>query len=468
VSARLIPASLTGRLVATLVALVATVCVAIAVVTTLAMRHSLYDQLDQQVAAALDRVEHAPPDAGTIYLQHQGGGTVVAAFAGGQSLGGAVLTDSGARRALSTTDYQILGDVPADGHGHTVKLPALGGFRMLADGLPDGSTLLTGLSTHGVEASLGNLFWTEALLTIAALGVAAVAGDQLVRRQLRPLRDVAATAHEVTALPLESGEIGETVRVPERLTDPTTEVGQVGSALNTMLAHVESALDARHRSEQQVRQFVGDASHELRTPLSTIHGYAELSRRTPDDAVLLTQAMAKVESEAHRMSVLVDDLLLLARLDAGRPLERAQVDLTRLALEAVADARVVSADHHWRLDLGEEPVTVEGDEQRLHQVVMNLLTNARMHTPAGSVVTAGVKPGETGAVLTVHDDGPGVGSELADRVFERFTRGDSARARASGGSGLGLSLVEAIVTAHGGTVAVASVPGDTTFTVTLP
>ena len=199
-----------------------------------------------------------------------------------------------------------------------------------------------------------------------------------------------------------------TERVPERLTDERTEVGQVGAALNTLLEHVESSLAARHRSEQQVRQFVADASHELRTPLATIHGYAELSRRTPDDPAALSNALTKVETETDRMSTLVDDLLLLARLDSGRPLERSEVDITRLLLESVGDARVLAPQHRWQLRLPDEPVTVTGDEQRLHQVVTNLLGNARHHTPPGTTVTVSAEPRADGITIQVHDDGPGL------------------------------------------------------------
>jgi two-component system OmpR family sensor kinase len=204
--------------------------------------------------------------------------------------------------------------------------------------------------------------------------------------------------------------------------------------------------------------------------LATISGYAELSRRAPTDAAQLLQSLSKVQVEAARMSSLVDDLLLLARLDAGRPLERSQVDLTRLAVESVADSQVVAPDHRWRLDLADDPVVVTGDEQRLHQVITNLLSNARRHTPAGSTVTTTVRavPGEPWAEVVVEDDGPGIPSELQGQVFERFARGDSARTRASGGVGLGLSLVHAIVEAHGGTISVASTPGSTRFTVVLP
>ncbi|WP_317698923.1 ATP-binding protein [Aeromicrobium sp. REDSEA-S32_B7] len=262
----------------------------------------------------------------------------------------------------------------------------------------------------------------------------------------------------MAALPLESGEIELAERVPERLTDERTEAGAVGAALNTLLAHVESSLTARHRSEQQVRQFVADASHELRTPLATIAGYTELAQRRPDDTGTQRTALTKVAEESVRMTALVEDLLLLARLDSGRPLEQQPVDLTRLLLEAVSDARVLAPSHHWRLELPEDVVEVVGDDQRLHQVVTNLLTNARKHTPQGSTITVAATP--TG--FTVHDDGPGFDPELAERAFERFVRGDVSRPRGGvdpGGAGLGLSLVEAIVAAHGGTVSLTSAPG---------
>jgi two-component system, OmpR family, sensor kinase len=303
----------------------------------------------------------------------------------------------------------------------------------------------------------------ELLLGLLGVLIAWGLGLVLVRRTLSPLRDVAAVAQEVTNLQLDRGSVGETVRVPERLTDEKTEVGQVGASLNSLLGHVEQALDARHKSELQVRQFVADASHELRTPLTTIRGYAELAGRKPD---VLPTSMAKVSEEAERMSSLVDDLLLLARLDSGRPLASEPVDLSRLVVGAVDDARVVDASRTWALSLPAEPVVVDGDEQRLHQVVTNLLANARRHTPAGTLVTAGLALSNGHVDLTVHDTGPGTPADV--NVFERFTRGDSSRTRGSGGVGLGLSLVAAIVAAHGGDVSVKSKPGDTTFTVSLP
>jgi two-component system, OmpR family, sensor kinase len=353
--------------------------------------------------------------------------------------------------------------VPTDGAVHEVDLPGLGTYRVVASGSGTGARAVAGLPTEEVDETLAWLVTIVVVVGAGAVALAGAAGTVVVRRQLAPLREVAATAHHVAELPLASGEIEIAERVPARLTDEGTEVGQVGSALNAMLDHVEDSLGQRHRSEQQVRQFVADASHELRTPLATIAGYTELARHRPETS---GTALAKVETESARMTALVEDLLLLARLDSGRPLERRPVDLSRLLLEAVDDARVVDPDRSWRLSLPDEPITVTGDEPRLHQVVSNLLTNARKHTPPGSTVTVTGTAGATGAGFTVHDDGPGFAPDLAARAFERFTRGDAARTR--GGAGLGLSLVEAIVGAHGGAVTLHSRPGDTTIAVVLP
>ena len=483
----LLPSSLTGRLVATLVGVVLVTTVLITVVSALVARGFLNEQLDSEVQKTLQRSEgRFAGDGGTGTLpppssDHDSdngarprfglgdaSGTLNATYGSGVVDRGGVVTDETRPRQLSSAALATLRTVHDDGESHVVELPGVGHFRVRAATSGD-VTLVAGQSTRRVDDLVGTLVWAEVLLGLGAIAVAVGTGLVLVRRQLRPLREVAATAYEVTALPLSSGEIGTTVRVPVELTDERTEVGAVGAALNTMLAHVEHALDERHRSELQVRQFVADASHELRTPLTTIHGYAELSRRTqPVDPEQLALAMAKVESEATRMSSLVEDLLLLARLDAGRPLARDEVDLTRLVLEAVGDARVVGPDHRWRLDLPDEPVSVSGDEQRLHQVLTNLLNNARRHTPTGTSVVVGVRPDGDQVVLFVRDDGPGLPAGLADRAFERFTRGDSARTRESGGAGLGLSLVEAITIAHGGDVSVESVPGRTRFEVRLP
>jgi two-component system, OmpR family, sensor kinase len=351
-----------------------------------------------------------------------------------------------------------LAAVPADDRAHDVDLPGLGSYRVIAQ--DRGVTAVAGLPASETHDILDSLVRREALLTLLGIAAAAIAGTIVVRRQLAPLRQVAATAHRVAEKPLSEGEIDLSDRVPARLTDERNEVGQVGAALNTLLEHVETSLAVRHRSEQQVRQFVADASHELRTPLATIAGYTELARRQP---TAQATALAKVEGEAARMTGLVEDLLLLARLDAGRPLVREPVDLSLLLIEAVNDARVVAPDHTWRLALPDQPVEVVGDEQRLHQVVTNLLTNARKYTPPGTTVTVTARRDG----FDVHDDGPGFAPGVAEHAFERFVRGDAARHR-EGGAGLGLALVQAIIQAHGGAVRLESRPGDTTVSVTLP
>jgi two-component system OmpR family sensor kinase len=466
------PRTLTARLVATAVALVAVVSIVIAAITTIAIHTSLMDRLDTNVLSSVRRAgggdedrDGAPPPS----VRNQGPGTLLAIVGGSATPQGVVLTEQrNGERELSSAALKQLSKVPLDGDVHGVDLKAVGSYRVTVITTPDGRHLVSGLPTRDVDQTVNSLIGYEVLLILLGLLTAAGLGTLLVRRQLRPLNEVAETAHSVAELPLSSGEIDLTERVPARLTDERTEVGRMGAALNVLLAHVETSLEARHRSEQQVRQFVGDASHELRTPLATIHGYAELSRRTPNDPVALSSALAKVETEADRMSGLVEDLLLLARLDAGRPLDRVEVDVTRLLLESVVDARVLSPAHRWQLDLPEEPVTVLGDEQRLHQVVTNLLGNARHHTPPGTTVTVSAAADADTVRVVVHDDGPGLPDGLAENAFERFTRGDSSRTRASGGAGLGLSLVSAIAQAHGGSAHVESRLGSTTFTVLLP
>lgn len=471
---RFLPSTLTARLVTTTVALVVAVSLLVALIAALVMRSYLTDRLDAQLADSMQRAQNAVQGGGPgpgdrldpctdvpAPPRGQAAGSITALMTDGCRSGSQITSSAGLQR-LSSTVLASLADVPTDAAPRTVSLATLGDYRVAATRTADGTVVVQGLPTDDVDATIARFAWWEVLLGVTGALAAGLAGSWVVRRQLRPLRDVADTAHEVTTLSLDSGEVGRTVRVPDRLTDPTTEVGRVGESLNQLLQHVEQALDARHESEQQVRQFLADASHELRTPLSTIRGYAELGRHTGTDQ------LAKVEEEAERMSVLVDDMLLLARLDSGRPLERRPVDLVRLLAEAVDDARVVTDDHTWRLDLPDEPVEVQGDAHRLHQAVTNLLRNAARHTPAGTIVTGGLHADADTVTITVHDDGPGLTPELVPVVFERFTRGDDSRTRALGGAGLGTSLVRAIVEAHGGSASVSSAPGDTTFVVRLP
>jgi two-component system OmpR family sensor kinase len=339
---------------------------------------------------------------------------------------------------------------------------------MVARTTPAG-TSITGLPMTALQSAVWRLIMIETGVALAGILLAALASAAIVRLSLRPLSRVAATAGQVAELPLEKGDVDLSVRVPDADTDPRTEVGQVGAALNRMLGHVGQALAVRQASEMRVRQFVADASHELRTPLAAIRGYAELTRRGRDTVPPdIAHALGRVESESARMTTLVDDLLLLARLDSGRPLDRDPVELSGLVVDAVNDAHAAGLEHRWLLNLTDEAVIVPGDTARLHQVLANLLANARTHTPPGTTVTTSLTLEQGQAVISVTDDGPGIPQHLQPDIFERFARGDSSRSRAAGSTGLGLAIVAAVVEAHGGTVEVASRPGQTSFVVRLP
>ena len=342
-------------------------------------------------------------------------------------------------------------------------------YRVATANRDDGTKVVVGQSLSEVNTTTNNLLLIFGLITLIALLAAAIAGTAVVRVALRPLGRVAATATRVSELELARGEVSLADRVPEADTDPHTEVGQVGSALNRLLGHVESALVARQVSEDKVRQFVADASHELRTPLASIRGYSELTRRggyeLPDDVV---RSLGRIESESIRMTSLVEDLLLLARLDAGRELVLGEVDLTALVADAVSDAHAASPEHDWQLQTPDGAVLVTGDRGRLHQVVTNLLANARTHTPAGTRVTTALSVEGADALVTVEDDGPGISPGLLPVLFERFARGDGSRSRATGSTGLGLAIVSAVVEAHAGSVTVQSEPGNTRFAVRIP
>jgi len=325
------------------------------------------------------------------------------------------------------------------------------------------------LSMRGVRRTLTRVALIFTVVTALALLAAACAGVLIIRRALAPLTRVAAAAGAVADLPLDRGEVALPVRVTEADTNPNTEVGRLGLAVNRMLDHIDAALSTRQASEIRVRQFVADASHELRTPLAAIRGYTELAQRkrteVPPD---VAHAMSRVESETQRMTRLVEDLLLLARLDSGRPLERQPVDLARLCADLVSDAHAAGPDHQWNLDVPPEPLYVSGDDARLHQVVANLLANARVHTPAGTTVTLSLDTDADMVVLRVVDDGPGIPVELQAEVFERFARGDTSRSHVDGSTGLGLAIVAAVVRAHNGSIGLISEAGNTEFTVCLP
>ena len=322
-------------------------------------------------------------------------------------------------------------------------------YRVLV--IHDGPDLaVIALPLTDVDNAVARLVLVEGVATAAALAVLAIVSWWVLHLGVRPIKRMTAVASAIA-----SGDLSP--RVPE--VDPRTEAGELGAALNQMLGRIEDAFDERARSEARLRQFIADASHELRTPVTTIRGYAELYRSGGLDAPgELAEAMRRAEQEAVRMSVLVNDLLQLARLDQGRPLERAPVDLAALARDAVRDAGAVDPARRIACDAPEQTMVL-GDEDRLRQVLANLVANAVVHTPEGTPVEVRVGPTGTNAVVEVVDHGPGMAPEVASRVFERFYRADPSRSRHRGGSGLGLAIVEATVAAHHGTVALRSTPG---------
>ncbi len=480
-----------------LLVLLAVVSAVIGIVSVTTLRHQVLSQVDNQLIAAGDRSLRANPpepngpgpggsegDGGLNFLitQGQGAGTLGAARVGNVVTAAAVLSSDGDTETVPASTYPALAAVPADNKPHTITLKGLGSYRVLAasDKDGDGTVLVTGLPLKDASSTVSSLSLAIVIVSLAGLLGAAILGTVIVRFALRPLRRVADTATRVSQLRLDRGEVALSERVPDADTDTRTEVGQVGTALNSLLGHVATALSARQASEMRVRQFVADASHELRTPLASIRGYAELTRRTGD--VLppdISYAMDRVESEATRMTGLVEDLLLLARLDAGRPVEKEPVDLTALVIDAVSDAHAAGPDHPVRLVLPDDPVEMVGDPARLHQVFTNLLTNARTHTAPGTQIEVTLRsgvpsaPSSNGArhpeaVVEVADSGPGIAPELLPHIFERFARADTSRSRKAGSTGLGLAIVSAVVTAHGGRVAVDTRPGRTVFSVHLP
>ncbi|MEY9863107.1 two-component system OmpR family sensor kinase [Catenulispora sp. GAS73] len=491
---RLRPRTLRGQLTLGLVVLLAAIFAGVGFGTTALLRGFLVSRLDQQLSAAGPRyaqsLEHELTQAdtrgqaqGTFGARALNSVVTQAGVVDGTSATG----DNTRKVTLSGTGSRALLALPTDGSPHTLRLAGLGKYRLRAVPGMDGDVLFTGLSLSPVEATLRELELAEFALFGGAVVVAAIGGAAWVRLALRPLERVTRTAERVSTLSLASGEVALDVRVPDA--DRNDEVGRVGASLNRMLGHVEDALARRQSVERRLRDFAADAGHELRTPLAAVRGHAELVLRRggelPDDA---RHGLTRIEAEARRMGTIVDDLLLLARLDAGRPLESKEVDLTLLVLDAVDDAQaadhaadgdsdrdssitaasVTPTRHEWRLDLPTDPVTVIGDPHRLAQAVANFVTNARVHTPAGTRVTVGITVHAGRVRLAVEDTGPGLAPDLADRVFDRFTRGDPARSRASGSTGLGLAITRAVAEAHGGRVGVLSEPGRTVFELVLP
>ncbi len=453
------------------------------VVTYTSLRSSLLKRVDQQLTGAEFPVAHALGE-GRPFPGNLGGRD--SQFPSGTY--GAILDSKGVALKDRTFTYEgYAGTAPPkpslpstlprpgapDSRPDIFTTGAAGGsstrFRVLADA--DAVSIRTGIQSQqgilivaipltDVEDTLARLRLIEGMVSGAVLLGLGLLSYWLVRRGLRPLEQIGETAGAIAA--------GDLTRRVEPA-DERTEIGRLGLALNSMLAQIEAAFEERRASESRLRRFVADASHELRTPLTSIRGYAELFRRGADSRPQdLAKSMSRIEAEASRMGVLVDDLLLLARLDQGRPLERERVNLARIAEEAAESARAIDSGRPISVDV-DGPAFLVGDEGRLRQVLDNLLDNTRVHTPNGTPVRVKITREDGELVLTVADEGPGLSPEVASRVFERFYRGDPTRSRGTGGAGLGLSIVSAIVHAHGGKVSAPSSNGaGTTFEVRLP
>ena len=474
--------SLRVRLLLVLIAMLAVVCAAVGWVTVITMQHFLIGQLDTQLSSAGGRAV-APPGTGQpggsapdgsgaqfLLAPGQSVGTLGARIRNGKVSAAGVLDSSGNLQPVPSGRVPVLASVRTGGQPRTVTIAGLGEFRVVGRAVSDGDVLITGLPLADVQRTVQQIIVVELVVAAAGIVLATAGGALIIRRALRPLRRVADTAVRVSTLPLSHGDVGIEERIDARQVDDRTEVGQVAGALNRLLEHVDAALTARQHSEMKVRRFVADASHELRTPLTAIRGYAELTRPMRAEApAQMSYALERVESEAERMSTMVQDLLMLARLDAGRELAHEPVDLTHLLLDVVSDAVASSPAHHYELKLPDEPFSVTGDAGSLHQVFANLLANSRVHTPPGTRVVVMLSSSEPGtAVVTVLDDGPGIADDILPTVFERFARGAASRHRDAGSTGLGLAIVRAIVESHHGTVQVISRPGQTAFNVRLP
>lgn len=472
------------------------ICAVVGMVSYTAVRLSLDSQLDAALAQASHRAAAfggAPASGGNggptstrpnpLDARGTGVGTLTARVSSdGTVLSAGILSVGSAEPALTPADNAALGAlaVPATiaegGQPPAQPSPApvdrtlsIGDYRLAAVGLANGDTIVTGLPLEAQHNTLVALLRTIVLVSLGGLLALGLVGTLIIRRTLHPLEELSAVATRVSKLQLDAGEVALAERVPDEAANPATEVGNLGHALNKMLDNVASALEARQRSEMQVRRFVADASHELRTPLTAIRGYTELLRISENLSPDGGKSLERVEQHSARMARLVEDLLLLARLDEGRAPQLAPTDLTEVLVETVSDVQVAAPGHRWELDLPEEPVVVHADAEQLRALLLNLLSNAHKHTPPGTTVVAGMERAKDGSVLvTVSDNGPGVPEEFQDKAFDRFARADSARSGAAPSTGLGLSIVQAIAQSHGARISLSSRPGSTRFSLELP
>lgn len=469
------PWSLRQRLVFGIVALLTLISTVIGVASVLTLRHSLMDRLDTQLLIAMERSQTFLPQLGIGPSENppgignaQSAGTLGLIVSDGVILAPRYLDEGANLHTLTQRQQRMLLGVSSE-KPVTVQLGGdLGAYRVVTAQTHSGFELIAGLPMRDVAATTGQLILIILVVSMVGIAVAAIAATFVVRLALRPLSGVVATVSRVAELQLDRGDVALAERVPLADASSSTEVGRVGAALNRMLEHVAGALTARQASELSVRRFVADASHELRTPLASIRGYSELTRRSghelPPDIV---KSLARIESESIRMTALVEELLLLARLDEGTDIVLEEVNLALLVTDAVEDARASSPDRTWTIRSEDADLIVKADSARLLQAITNLLANARIHTPPGTTVTTRLVREADRVKVTISDDGPGIAEELVPRLFERFVRGDKSRSRGAGSTGLGLAITHAIVEGHGGNITVTSEPGSTRFTIEL-
>jgi two-component system, OmpR family, sensor kinase len=458
------------RLIVSSAALTAVAGILIGGATMVGIRAYLIGQLDEELVSAAQRFNSPGQGRGEFDERLTGPGTavgtVLAAIGSDGRVSAIYLDDRAAARNFTAAQ---LADIPTSGWGtgiRDVRVRDSGSYRMASVGTSQGSTIVMGLSTRAINSVIGRIGTFLGILVFAIVVIVVLAGRKSVDLALRPLERMRETAQRVSGLNLSVGDDTLTERVA--VDEPNTEVGQLGQAFNRMLDNVDEALTVRRDSEAKVRQFVADASHELRTPLTAIRGYSELTRRqNMNMSADLRHSLDRIESESIRMTALVEDLLLLARLDEGVDFDLARLDVAKLAKDAVNDARVASADHQWKVTTT-RGATIMADRNRFYQVLVNLLANARTHTPAGTVVSTSVETTTDSVIITVADNGPGIPEEIRESLFERFVRADTSRARSTGSTGLGLAIVDGLVRAHKGSIVVESEPGNTRFVVTIP
>ncbi|UQX88235.1 HAMP domain-containing histidine kinase [Jatrophihabitans telluris] len=497
--------TLRTRLSLLLAALLLIACAGVGGASTVALRSFLLHRLDQQLDAAGNRyaiaLEHSDQGADNAETSTigQSAGTLGARVSAGTVTAAGVVPDANANinpnanatinpnanpninpnanpsvnATVSAADRARLLTVAATTGRRSVAFPDLGHYRVLVLNGRDGDVLITGLPETGVHQTVAHVLLVETAVFAVVVVLVAGLGSLAVGSTLRPLRRMTATAGRIATLPLAGDpQLPERVEAP----DDRTEIGTLALAVNHMLDHVEQSLNERHRSEERLRQFVADASHELRTPVAVIHSHSELiAQQSGPLPGQVSASLERIAAESTRMARLVDELLLLARLDAGQPLAQVDVDVSRLVLETVEDARLTDPTHRFDLSLPPEPLSVTGDPDRLRQVLVNLVGNARHHTPAGTRVTVSGRADSDGVLLEVHDDGPGIPQHLLPTVTQRFVRADKGRSRARGvpvadgaSSGLGLAIVSGVVSAHRGRLSLDSRADGTTVRVWLP